>query len=298
MAYIKLPQPQNILLAALIFIGASSSTELKVLSAESNNLTINNQQSTIKTPSPLSSIFLAQTPPPLPDNGAPDQREGAASRGPCPKVDRRLTTLMPLVRNTVSGSQDSPASTTTSTLVLSKSATSHPSFWFYLPYTLTPARSAEFMLQDQTGKEIYQSTLTESGDKPGVVGFDLPSTAPSLEVGKRYHWFFTVSCGQEASVHVEGWVERVALNSSLQRQLEQARPQEKFALYRQAGFWQEAITTLAQLRRQKPDDAALKIEWTNLLKSVDLEAIASEPITAMLTTTSDNTSSSSFVPTP
>lgn len=261
MAYIKLPQPQKILVA-LIVIGASSSAALTTFST--------------------TSLLAVQTPPDLPDNGAPDQREGAASRGPCPRVDRRLTALMPLVSNTSSGSQDSPTSSINSKLVLSKTATSHPSFWFYLPYTLTPTRSAEFLLQDETGKDIYQSAITGSGNQPGVVGFELPSTAPALLVGKRYHWFFTVSCGQEASVHVEGWVERVALDSSLQSQLKQATPQEKIALYRQADFWQEAITTLAQLRRQKPDDATLKTEWTNLLQSVGLEAIAPEPITTML----------------
>lgn len=279
MAYIKFIQPQKILIA-LIAIGASSSAAFTTLS--------------------MTSPLTAQASPELPDNGAPssDQREGAATRGPCPRVDRRLTTLMPLVPSPSSGSQESPTSITASKLVLGKTANSHPSFWFYLPYTLTPKRSAEFMLQDEAGKEIYQSVIAGAENKPGVVGFELPSTAPSLEVGKRYRWFFTVYCGQEASVQVEGWVERVALDASVQRQLQQATPQQKIALYRQAGFWQEAITTLAQLRRQNPDDPALKTEWTKLLQSVGLEKIAPEPITAILTNTSATSPASSFVPNP
>jgi hypothetical protein len=170
-----------------------------------------------------------------------------------------------------------------SPVVLGLTASERPNFWFYVPYPLTPEHSVEFMLQDEAGKDIYQTTLSGSATTPGVMDFNLPTTAPALEVGKRYHWFFTVYCNEEQPVLVDGWVERVAMNPSLETQLAQARPQEKIALYRQAGNWYEAVTTLAQLRRQKPDDANLKAEWTSLLQSIGLEAIAQEPITAVLT---------------
>lgn len=217
-------------------------------------------------------------PPPPPDNGAPTQREGAASRGPCLGTNKSLTALVPLVKNLASFRQDA-----TSGVVLGKTAASHPSLWFYVPYALTPDHPVEFVLQDQAGKEIYATALKASETKPGVVGFQFPASAPALESGKRYRWFFSIYCSQDAPVIVTGFLERVALNSSLQNQLEQATSRQKVALYRKADLWHEALTTLAQLRRQNPEEAQLKVEWTDLLQSIGLKAIAPEPLTALLT---------------
>lgn len=234
--------------------------------------------------------LLAQKTPPPPDNGAPTQREGAATRGPClQRGGKRLTALVPLVQYPASSSKDS-----NDAVVLGKTATSRPSFWFYVPYTLNSEQPIEFTLRDEAGKEIYQATLTGSETKPGVVGFQLPATVPALEVGKRYHWFFSVYCNPEIPIMVAGWVERVALNPLLVTELEQASPREQVALYQKASLWHEAITTLAELRRQNPEDANLKAEWLDLLQSIGLKAIAPEPLTAMLTQTTRTTESSSF----
>lgn len=227
--------------------------------------------------------LLAQAtppPPPPPDNGAPTRRGDAATRSfSCIQKEKPLTALMPLVEYTDSSQEVNYQ------VVLSKTAASRPSFWFYVPYTLDSQHPVEFSLQDEAGKEIYQATLKSSETEPGVVGFQLPATVPALEVGKRYQWFFSVYCAPEVPIIVAGWVERVELNSSLVAQLQQATPREQVALYQKANLWHEAITTLAQLRRQKPDDENLKTEWLDLLQSIDLKAIASEPLTAMLSQT-------------
>jgi hypothetical protein len=224
--------------------------------------------------------LLAQKTPPPPDNGAPTQREGAATRGSCLQGMKRLTALVPLVQYPTQSSQN-----VSSGVVLGKTTDSHPSFWFYVPYNLTSEHPVEFKLRDEADNEIYQATLKGSETSPGVVGFQLPSAVPALQVGKRYYWFFSVYCTQEAPISVSGWVERVALNPSLVAELEQATPKEKVALYRKADLWHEAITALAQLRRQNPEDAKLRAEWLDLLQSVGLKAIALEPLTAMLTQT-------------
>lgn len=246
MAYLKFPKLQKIFVVALMVV--------------------------VVQHSPL----LAQKTPPPPDNGAPTQREGAATRSPCTQKEKRLTALMPLIEYPGS-SQDA-----NSQVVLSKTAASRPSFWFYVPYPLDSQHPLEFSLQDEAGKEVYQATLKSSVSQPGVVGFQLPATVP-VQVGKRYQWFFSVYCTPEVPIIVTGWVERVELNPSLSADLQQATPREQVALYLKANLWHEAITTLAQLRRQKPDDQNLKAEWLDLLQSIDLQAIASEPLTAILT---------------
>jgi hypothetical protein len=158
----------------------------------------------------------------------------------------------------------------------------HPTFWFYVPYSLNsppPVLSVEFVLQDEKSKEVYKRVLTTSENSPGVFSFELPSTAPPLEVGRRYHWYFVIYCGDpELPNYVNGWVERVELNPSLKTQLEQATPLESVTLYAKAGIWHEAVTSLGKLRRENPQKAALMADWNELLKSVDLEAIAQEPI--------------------
>jgi hypothetical protein len=88
---------------------------------------------------------------------------------------------------------------------------------------------------------------------------------------------------EPTKIFVSGWVERVPLDPSLQRELDKATPQQQALLYAKGGIWHEAVTRLAELRRQKPNDVTLKEEWDKLLRSINLEAIAPEPITSMLT---------------
>jgi hypothetical protein len=140
------------------------------------------------------------------------------------------------------------------------------------------------VLQDEKGNDVYKTNFTESGTSPGIFSFELPSTAPALEVGKMYRWYFLVYCNNsEEHVFVNGWVQRVALNPLLKSQLEQASPQAEVNLYGKAGLWHETVTSLAALRRQSPGDAKLRNDWVQLLQSIGLGAIAQEPITSGLT---------------
>jgi len=250
-----------------------------------NNSSILVQQSKYRV-----GVQVAQTKPtpPPPDQGAPGSREGAASRGLCPSSDKPLTALVPLTQETLGGEQNSTPAMNPIKRVLGLTVVEHPTFWFYVPYPLTSTRSVEFVLQDESGKEIYQTSLTKSGTTPGVVGFELPSTVPPLGVSKRYHWYFLIHCDGNSedtvdTVFVDGWVERVALKPLLKSQLAQATPQERVTLYAQAGIWHEALTALTKLRSKNPDDAKLRAEWDKLLESIDLKAIAQEPITSVLT---------------
>lgn len=218
----------------------------------------------------------------------PDQTPaGAGTRGGCPRVEKPLTALVPKLKKGSSGnSQSSRLAKTISPSNLGLTTDKHPTLWFYVPYSLTPSRRIEFVLQDENGNDVYETSLTKSDISPGVVGFQLPSTAPALKVNQVYRWYFLVYCDPkqpEALVFVEGLVKRVPLSSSLESQVAQATPEQKATLYAEAGMWHEAVTSLAKLRRQNPEDTTLKDEWVNLLKSMNLDAIAQEPITTVLT---------------
>jgi len=238
----------------------------------------------------------AFTAPPNRGAPAPGQRQGAGSRGSCPDVAKRLTALVPIIQETANGGNSPAPEITTSDSVLGLTVAEHPTFWFYIPYWLNSppsVLSVEFVLQDENSKEVYKTVLTTAENSPGVFSFELPSTAPALEVGRRYYWNLTISCdnglSQENSwdygnkPHVDGWVERVELNPSLKTQLDQATPLQRVALYAKAGIWHEAVTSLGKLRRENPKNAALMDDWNELLKSVDLDAIAQDPIQSMFT---------------
>lgn len=228
------------------------------------------------------SLQNSPPPPTPPDNGAPGQREDAGRRGQCPKVEKRLTALIPIVKKTASSTQARSELPTNLEFVAGSTFAERPTFWFFNPYSLNAERPIEFILQDDQGKDIYQTSFIATGSKPGVIGFQLPVEAPRLEVGKIYRWFFSVYCNREDPTHVSGWVQRVAANPFINSQLEQATPQQLVALYTQRGVWFDAVTTLAARRLQNPDDQVLKDEWEKLLASIDLSAIAKEPITSVL----------------
>lgn len=208
-------------------------------------------------------VHFIPPPPPL-DQAAPrGRRRGGASRCPgCKYDDLRLTALVP-------GDQLQSS--------LALTVAEHPTFWFYIPYTLTPSRPVEFVLQDTADNYIYKTTFTAAGTQAGVVSFSLPQKLPPLQVGQRYHWTFMV---QDPSnfMFVQGVVQRVALSPTLLNQLKTATPTEKIALYAANGIWHEALTTLAELRRTNPQDATFKAAWTDLLHSVGLDDVMNEPI--------------------
>lgn len=261
-------------------------TRLSIPGQTVAQLLLNNSNTPVQQPKGSVRLKVSQTKADPKPEGAPEggTRQDAGTRsGQCPRVDKPLTALVPITQKTAGEGQSPSTAKTTSQVVLGLTAKEHPTFWFYVPYALTSSRAVEFVLQDDKGNDIYQTKFAPSETSPGIVGFELPSTVPPLEVNKMYHWYFLVYCNAEDPAFVDGWVQRVAGNPSLKSPLEQATPQEIVAVYTKGGIWYDAVTSLAKLRHKTPEDATLKEEWANLLESINLEAIAPEPITTMLT---------------
>ena len=228
-------------------------------------------------PNNLGVHFVQQ--PELPDNGTPTgRREGAAGRGNC-ATESRLTALVPAFEKTLADDGKK------ATYVWGKTSAEYPTFWFYVPYSSASLRSVEFVLQDGED-DVYRSPVTLP-NTPGIVSFRLPSTEKPLEVGKMYHWFFKVnvncaakqlSNAKEYQDYVEGWVQRVELNSRVTHQLETATPQQRIAIYAANGIWHEALSAIADLRLLEPQAATLKDDWTEMLQFAGLSDIASKPL--------------------
>lgn len=215
------------------------------------------------TPKVMAQLRFPRTPPVV---GAPGRTVGGGTRGPveaasCLTGSPTVTALSP----------ENNVVTTVST---------HPSLFWYIPQT--KAKSAKFVVFDIDNQEqtVYETTLALKG-VPGVVRLNLPRTV-TLETGKRYQWELSLDCNPDdfdETAVVRGWIKPIRLTTEQKNQLAAAKqPLKQAEVYAQAAVWQETISLLAQLRRDRPNDPRVNQAWQELLKSVRLDAIATKPI--------------------
>jgi hypothetical protein len=214
--------------------------------------------------------------------GKPRRVEGAGTRSSgsgCSISGKPLTALVPNNRFGVT-------------------VAAYPTFFVYMP-TLSPDNSSlpvEFLLKDSNENELYKTTF-RTGGMSGIVALSLPAHAglSPLKVGQDYQWSFSLLCREDErsqDITVEGWTRRVELNSSLSTQLAQAPPQKQVELYAQAEIWHDALATLVQLRRERPNDAMIAADWVKLLSSAGLGTLAQEALVPRPTTTGRQLTSS------
>ena len=136
------------------------------------------------------------------------------------------------------------------------------------------------MLRDDQDAQVHEMTQPLQNSS-GIVGIDLlsdPEASP-LKFNHDYHWYLSIICNPEdraEDVVVEGWIRRVELSTALNQTLATATPQQKVALYQQAGIWNEALSMLVTLRQSEPNNATVLTQWQQLLKSVGLESVLQE----------------------
>ena len=287
MTKLKLHLQQIILTCAfsLVFLG-STGYPLQVW-AQSARRT-NNISSSVRVRF-IPPLLSNEEEPDFSDVGRPQKREGGGSRGGCLVKDKPpLTALVPQSSLESHPEQPLPIATiphSRSQGVLDPNenrynmglTVTNPTFWFYVPYPLTPEHSVEFVLK--VGKnDVYKTKFPGLGTPPGIVSLRLPSTA-SLEANKSYNWYLFVYCdsqNKDKFDFVNGLVRRVE-RPKLKSQLYSATPQERIIMYATEGIWYDALTGLAELHRAYPKNDKLNQDWVGLLQSVGLEKLAPEP---------------------
>lgn len=229
------------------------------------------------------SLTQFRLPPPPPGRNAPGNRGGGAGRN-CGIVNQSVMALMPAYHQSLpEGGQI--------TKVWGTTLSDRPTFWFDIPYEKATIASIEFVLQDNRNpaNDIYRTAVTPP-QTPGIISIALPQTVPPLKVGKLYQWFFKVrwqcpstTVGISTQVTKEqlfGWVERIQPGAGVIDRLKQSTPQQKFDLYAENGIWFDAVTTLAQLRLENPQDRLTTENWNELLRTADLEKITAKSLTS------------------
>jgi Domain of Unknown Function (DUF928) len=202
-----------------------------------------------------------------PDRGLPGRREGGGTRGGCLSNAQHLVALMP-VTNFGLTTQESPSL-----------------FWYIPPLSVI---SAEFVLLDANDNEVYTTTIQLTGNE-GIVSLAIPlirdealgKDVSRLEVGKDYHWYFSLICDardRSSDIFVEGWIQRTQLNQAMTTRLETTPERDRPTAYAELGLWYDALGTLATLRQAQPQDETTLAAWNTLLNSVDLSDLAGQPL--------------------
>lgn len=157
----------------------------------------------------------------------------------------------------------------------------HPTIFVRVPDL--PGATVGFTLQnEESTEELYATQFELDGTEGGIVGIQIPTSSPSLEVGQKYTWQVLVSssCGGnsgEFRLTTNSWIERVELQGALMS-VSQVPMRDRPALYAEAGVWQETLSSLVELRMQNPSDAEISESWSSLMESVNLGEYSSEPI--------------------
>ena len=190
------------------------------------------------------------------------RRRGGGSRSGCKQYES-LTALVP-VSNT--GNKQA---------VWGQSTSQNPIFWFAVPDKLTPTVPVEFVIQDEADNYIYHTKFNPPETPAGIVSIAVQPKTP-LVAGKSYRWAFSIYCDPEkpsSSVYVRGSMTQVALNSTIQKQLETAKtPLEKAEIFAKNGIWYNALTTLGEeIQSSKNKDSEITSAWNQLLKQGNLD---------------------------
>jgi hypothetical protein len=211
--------------------------------------------------------------PPRTDTPVPENRQGGATRGPCVKDNKN--TLVALVPQSGIGN----------------TSATYPTIYWYMPQLILEEASSpvlEFILRDANEQEVYSAKypLTKNAEgivgAPGLMSLTVTNIYP-LQADQVYQWELTLRCDSTSSdrsrdLYVLGAIKRVQPDPALALSLQRATPQERVALYAKAQLWYETLGTLAQLRRDRPNDPILADAWSRLLDSVDLNTISREPL--------------------
>jgi len=156
----------------------------------------------------------------------------------------------------------------------------YPTFFFYIPDNALEA--VEFLILDDESRLLYRNRMAIS-PRGGVMSVSLPTDSPmgELQPGKSYQWELALVCQkngkEDKTTHLNGWIQRVD-NPDLVAQVQQANPRQVPEIYAQAGIWYDFLASLANLRRENPNDSELTQYWIEVLQSVGLAEVAEEPL--------------------
>ena len=168
-----------------------------------------------------------------------------------------------------------------------ETTSAEPSVFFVVP-ELPSAYPLEFSLRDGDGNRVFEKSLN-TRENFGVVGIQLPPQA--LEANQDYRWRMSVVCDAYDRTQDDvlfGWLRRVEPETAVntERAVADSEIASELVLaanYQQAGLWNDAISTLANLREQYPTDSSVRDSWNQMLQVLEVEHVVSNSYGPMAT---------------
>ena len=161
-------------------------------------------------------------------------------------------------------------------------ASAAPKLFFYVP-KIKKQKTLEFVLRNEQDELIYETFLTTEGK--GIMSVEVPADvrSNSLEAAQNYHWYLSMICNSQQrsrDVVVEGWMRQEAIDFATQQELNAANSIEQAELYYEQGFWYDALSILVENQDSSVQQPIIRAKWLELLSSVGLAELASEPFIA------------------
>lgn len=153
-----------------------------------------------------------------------------------------------------------------------------PTFWVHLPKTAAQQAVLSVRAEDGT---FHSQSFIPIPEAEGIASFELPENAPELAVNKTYQWTVVLLCGERPSPNdpaVMAWVRRVNPPASMPPSLSRSSVLRQADWYSQNGFWYDAVSSLASLRRAHSEDGAIARVWSGFLASAGLQSLSAEPV--------------------
>lgn len=226
---------------------------------------------TVSSASPLlseSALQISLEFPPAPNRPGANSSAGGGTRG----SDTAFTASGRSAKTVCSQGELPLTALTPKDTEIEKTVSARPDFFLYIPDT--SAKTAEFLVLDALGDDVYADTL-ELPETPGILQVSLPDSV-TLEVGQTYSWEMVMNCDSDNPIAIEsvyGDIERTELSDDLKTQIEATdEPLKQAELYAQQRIWQDTLMLMAELRESN------QAEWEQLLKSVGLEGISAVPL--------------------
>lgn len=190
--------------------------------------------------------------------GWPGRRISGGSRTGCLPASRPCSPVMALVPDG-----------------LLRTTKASPTLLFYLPSLANPRNvRLEFVLRDENDRLVYEKTFTSNGEA-GILEFAIEPSAnfPGLENDRSYQWYLSIirdPSDRARDEVVEGWIQRVPLQTSLARQLEQLSPVDRVKWYESENLQTEALSELAKLKRANPENGQISRLWRETIAALAL----------------------------
>lgn len=159
-------------------------------------------------------------------------------------------------------------------------AAASPKLFFYVP-KIKETSTLEFVLRNQKDQLIYETFLSTEGN--GIMSVEVPGEVNSslLKADQNYHWYLSMICNnhqRSRDIVSEGWMRQKAIDQNLQEKLNNASSLEKVAIYREQGIWFDALSVVAENLDSVTEKTLMQQQWSEILRSVGLENLASESL--------------------